>query len=378
MNMTLRQIFKDIRLECLDAVHKKEIINIELKNAEKRILKEYTSKPLYSRKIELKPLDKNNYNLSIIIPAYNCAKYVKKCLETLINQKTDYTYEIIIVNDGSKDNSEDVIKSVKSSKIKLVNQPNGGAAMARNTGLMNATGEYVCFFDADDYAELNYVDRLLGEAYKHNADIVKCGFYTYQANEPNSIGVKTVKKAAVIEGDMTKYIGEYDGFIWNMIEKRSLWSDFAFPEKWWFEDMITEILVMRKSSKFVYIAEPLYHYAIIETSLSRSEWKSSDIRAIDQLWLVKRIIENIKEFGLENNAEQYNMIIHELGSMLYGRVLGLDIELKKAIFVVAAYITDLYRKNGWDNKLEKLQYRKLNKAFASRDFSLWEIASLKG
>lgn len=378
MNKRLKQVLKNIRLTGLSLTHKKNIIQMSHKEAEKIIMKEYTPKPLYTREIKLQPLDINNYHLSIIIPAYNCAGYIEKCLTTLINQQTKYTYEIIVVNDGSKDNTEETIKSIKSPLIRIINQENGGAAMARNTGLMNATGEYVCFVDGDDYVEPDYIDRLLTEAYKHDADIVKCGYYMYNAETPDDIGEKIIRKGAVITGDMTKYISQYDGFIWNMVERRSIWKDFAFPEKWWFEDMITKFLPMRKCSKFVYIEEALYHYAIMETSLSRSEWKSSDVRSIDQLWLVKEIIDHNNDFKLENNLELYNIILHELGEMLCGRTYGLNQAMRYAVFITAVYATEVFRKKKFDNHLQKLKYKKVNQAFAERDFNLWELASLRG
>jgi hypothetical protein len=87
-----------------------------------------------------------------------------------------------------------------------------------------------------------------------------------------------------------------------------LWEGFAFFENWWYEDMITRLILMRKSKKFIYIAQPLYNYSLRASSMSHSEWNSSDIRAIDQLWLVKRIIEDSDKFELENTDEQYPLI----------------------------------------------------------------------
>lgn len=376
--MSVKQTLKDIRLVGLEITHRPEIIDMTRDEAEQVILAHYTPKPLYTREVKLQPLDRNNYNLSIIIPAYNCAGYIGKCLDTLMHQNTKYSYEIIIVNDGSTDYTEDVIKAFKSPLIHFINQPNGGAAMARNTGLFHATGEYVCFVDGDDYLEPDYIERLLSEAYSSNADIVKCGYYMYQAETPEDIGEKILKKPIVLEGDPTEKLVGYDGFIWDMIERRSLWEGYAFPEKWWFEDMITKLILMRKCRKFVYIAEPLYHYAIIETSLSRSAWKSSDIQGIDQLWLVREIIERADEFGLQNMAEQYPLILGELGRMLFYRTGKLPEKIRKAIFMEAACLTDIYREKSMDIQLATQMQKKLNKAFAERDFALWEIVSLKG
>ena len=88
---------------------------------------------------------------SIIIPVYNVENYIKKCLDSVFAQ-TEKDYEVIVVNDGTKDNSMDIVKNYD---VKIVNQKNQGLSEARNTGLKNAKGEYILFLDSDDYIEKN-------------------------------------------------------------------------------------------------------------------------------------------------------------------------------------------------------------------------------
>lgn len=113
-----------------------------------------------------------NPKVSIIIPAYNAEKYIFKCLISLIQQSlTDI--EIIVVNDGSTDNTTDMVDlfSSKDSRIKLINQPNLKQGAARNNGIKNATGEYLGFVDADDWVDLDYYEKLYLAAKKYNSDI---------------------------------------------------------------------------------------------------------------------------------------------------------------------------------------------------------------
>ena len=112
--------------------------------------------------------------VSIIIPVYNCEKYITRCLDSLINQ-TYSNIEIILVNDGSNDKSEDIIKAFakNDNRIKLYSQINQGVSVARNTGLDKATGEYIMFVDADDYIELDMVDELIKPIQNENT-IVFC------------------------------------------------------------------------------------------------------------------------------------------------------------------------------------------------------------
>ena len=113
--------------------------------------------------------------VSIIVPVYNAEKYIKNCVLSILNQ--DYkNIELILVNDGSKDNSYNICKQLaeKDNRIRLFNKENGGTSSARNYGLDNAKGEYVCFIDSDDFACPNYVTTLL--AATQNADMGIGGF----------------------------------------------------------------------------------------------------------------------------------------------------------------------------------------------------------
>ena len=114
--------------------------------------------------------------ISVIIPAYNAEKYIGKCIESI--QNSDYTdLEIIIVNDGSKDNTLGIINSYAKadSRIVVVDKKNGGVSSARNLGLDRATGEYVAFIDSDDYVSENYFSNML-ECCEAGADIACCRY----------------------------------------------------------------------------------------------------------------------------------------------------------------------------------------------------------
>ena len=116
--------------------------------------------------------------ISVIIPVYNAEQYIKRCLNSVLNQ-TFNDYEIIMVNDGSTDGSLEILKKYESqnSKLKVITQKNLKAAAARNSGLKYASGEYIAFIDADDYVHNDYL-RILYENMVHfKADVSTCGFY---------------------------------------------------------------------------------------------------------------------------------------------------------------------------------------------------------
>lgn len=106
-------------------------------------------------------------DLSIIIPVYNGALLLPRCLDSIFNQKTEFTYEVILVDDGSTDNSVELIKARKETNIVLYQQQNAGPAVARNKGMELAKGKYVAFIDADDYWNDGYIQKTVDFMNRH-------------------------------------------------------------------------------------------------------------------------------------------------------------------------------------------------------------------
>ena len=124
--------------------------------------------------------------ISVIIPAYNVEKYVEKNLKSLIDQ-TFYDFEVIIINDGSTDNTEKIIKEVLQDanfQWKLINQDNQGVSAARNRGIIESKGEYICFLDADDYYHPSFLEKMYNKAKENNYDAVFCNYsYVHESGK---------------------------------------------------------------------------------------------------------------------------------------------------------------------------------------------------
>ena len=114
--------------------------------------------------------------ISVIIPVYNCEKYLTQCIESVLNQ-TFQDFELILVDDGSHDSSPDICDNFrqKDERIQVIHKPNGGVSSARNEGIKVARGEYITFVDSDDYIEEEMMEYLYGQAQEHLADIVVSG-----------------------------------------------------------------------------------------------------------------------------------------------------------------------------------------------------------
>ena len=145
--------------------------------------------------------------ISIIIPYYNASKYFKYLLHSIDNQ-TYKNFELIIINDGSTDNSNDLLDDLekKYKYIKVVNKLNGGSASARNLGIKLATGKYLCMLDADDVIDEYYIEDLYMNIVKYNADISYCNFDTIKSYEQL---LKTENNYIVLEKNNIDLINEY-------------------------------------------------------------------------------------------------------------------------------------------------------------------------
>ena len=120
--------------------------------------------------------------VSIIVPIYNAEEYLPKCIDSLINQ-TYQNIEIILLNDGSTDNTQNIIASYKDKRIIAINKKNTGIADTRNEGIKKSTGEYIMFVDSDDYLELNSIELLIKKLEKDKSDIVMFNYYLETPNQ---------------------------------------------------------------------------------------------------------------------------------------------------------------------------------------------------
>lgn len=204
--------------------------------------------------------------VSIIVPVYNVENYLDKCLNSLVNQ-TLKDIEIIIVNDGSTDNSEKIIKKYtkKYQNIKYIKKNNEGVSEARNVGLEQATGEYIGFLDSDDWVEPNMYELMYQKAKSENFDIVACDTQAIFPNTKTYIS-SNIKNDYVKNTELM--IDAY-AVIWNKIYKKDIIQNIKFKKNMNFcEDVEFLYMVYSKINKIGVIKEPLHNYLQREGSLT--------------------------------------------------------------------------------------------------------------
>lgn len=222
----------------------------------------------------------NNVLVSIIVPIYNVEKYLKKCLESLINQSFKQI-EIILVNDGSTDQSAEICNQYTKnhSFIKTIHKKNGGLSSARNAGIEISQGKYIMFIDPDDYIESNTVSILYHACEEENCEIACCGKFreTLEGNYviKNTLKNKMVfsKKEAMHRLLMNNYI---DTSACDKIYKSNLFQNIRFPEGQTYEDMATIYKTFLAANKVCHVGIPLYHYVVRDDSITNLEFNSNN------------------------------------------------------------------------------------------------------
>ena len=264
--------------------------------------------------------------ISIVIPVYNTSKYLKQCIGSILNQ-TYKNLEIIIVNDGSKDNSLSIIKEFKNQdkRIIVVDKKNGGLSSARNAGIKIASGEYILNVDSDDWIEPNTCETLIKTAIDNDADIVIGNIYLeYKNKQKKWKDLNKNIKYKNFEYLDAFFIENGKGTVCNKLIKRSLYIDnkIFHPEGISLgEDTSTLLRLALKSETIIKIPNYIYHYRQNEFSMMHSKEK--------KIYEYLEAIDIIKSYYYSNKEkEKYNEVESILKYKLFYKQLFLSGYLK--------------------------------------------------
>lgn len=205
-----------------------------------------------------------NELISIIIPIYNVEKYLGKCIESIINQ-TYENLEIILVNDGSKDDSKNICEfyQKKDKRIIVINKKNGGLSDARNTGLDVARGKYIGFVDSDDFIDRNMYQILYNDIVSNNADIAICNYKKIYENELVNVENKLNNTEIYNKEDAIRLLimgDKINDYAWNKLYKAELFKNIKYPVGRNMEDMGTTYKVFEIAERITYNEYIGYYY----------------------------------------------------------------------------------------------------------------------
>lgn len=241
----------------------------------------------------------SSIELSVIIPAYNAGQTIGRCLDSVLQSVQQAPVEIVCVDDGSKDNTWEILQSYskKYACLRIFHKENGGVGSARNLGLSQAAGNYIAWVDSDDYVTTDWYATIHGGLEKYNPDcLVFDYFYTRDdVDEPWHIALpeKVDLKAFVYEQSLER---ELKNFLWNQVIRASLLKKVKFNETYhMLEDYDVLTQVTPKFKKIVHIDKCLYHY--VQTGSSLTHTVSSEVRW-NNIDIVQRRYDYYKKIGL--------------------------------------------------------------------------------
>ena len=287
--------------------------------------------------------------ISIIIPAYNVEKYISKCLDSIFNQ-TYTNLEIIIVNDGSTDNTRRICEEYKDDRIKLINTLNGGVSQARNIGLDNVTGDLITFIDPDDYVESDYISLLYNNLINEQADI---SITSHKIVTPKkrydkySYSRYTSDSKSIL--DKLLYDEKIDTSLWAKLYKKELFDNVRCPLGKVFEDTAITYKLISKAKKIVVDLKPTYNYVIREKSITNELF---NINKLDLIEMTINMTNDIRTMypDLSKGCDRRLMFSYLATLTQLARVKEKNIDIQRKIM---KYIKDNRRKVLKDKRIPK-------------------------
>lgn len=262
--------------------------------------------------------------ISIIVPVYNCEKYISNCINSILEQSFK-DFELILVDDGSSDRSFEICESFakKDNRVRAIHQPNSGVSRARNRGMDEAKGEYIGFVDGDDCVDKEMYERLYKNLAYNNADISICGIVNYFVKKD---GTTEKVRQSQVDGFWI-FSGEqalkealqsrlYSVNPVNKLFKRELFDKLRYPEGKISEDAFLIPVVISKAGKVVYDSKPMYYYLRRENSITTSNFSDRDWDVVEayknHLNMVSEKFPNLKKVAKFRYLWAYTYVIDKI------------------------------------------------------------------
>ncbi|MBR4455265.1 MAG: glycosyltransferase family 2 protein [Solobacterium sp.] len=252
--------------------------------------------------------------VSVVVPIYNVADYLPKCLDSIMNQ-TYSDFEVILVNDGSTDRSPQIAEDYtkKDERFRVLHKENGGLSDARNEGMKQAVGKYICFVDSDDFLEPDMIESCVKSLERYDADMVIFDYNQfYQATNTKEVMRNQFAQGKVYcIADTPELIVGIANAAWNKMYRRSLFTsgNITYPWGCLYEDLGTTYRLLARAQKVVFINRPLYNYLKDRPGNITGEFNMKAYHILD---MIKINIDDYKNLGI---YERYYEELKYLGGV---------------------------------------------------------------
>ena len=303
------------------------------------------------------------YDVQIIVPTYNASSYICECVDSVLAQQTKYTYLLVIVDDGSTDDTMTLLQKYEVyPQIKIIRQPNQGPSAARNNGLQSINARYVSFLDADDSLPENALETLISKADGYQTDMIE-GSHRY------------------FKGDATLRIRHYEdtlsssihfsSFSWGKLYKADLWQHIGFPVDYWYEDMIVGLVLSPMANKQALIHQIIYNYRDTPTGFTRAY--NQDKRRVETYWVSKQLLADARELGVQPSLYYYERFLRScIMNTCRVAILG-DRKADCALFEAQRRLREQYFQ---DFRAQGQKEKRIEAAFLSNNFTEYFLFSL--
>ena len=266
--------------------------------------------------------------ISVIIPVYNTAEYLPRCLDSVLNN-TYHNLEVLCINDGSTDNSLSIVKEYvqKDNRIILIDQLNAGVSAARNAGLNAATGDFIAFIDSDDWVHPQYFEILINGYQKTNAGIIACSYKATSRFEELCYPVYSTANHRILAFEEIVKDGFLKRLVWGRIYVKTILDGIRFDTSLQYgEDSVYNLsaILAEESVRLAHVDLPLYFYYFRNNSISNT------ISYERRLQLPKWYLEHYNEFATEK-ARQY-ILEQACRDVLSSRYLEMFNPMRKEVF----------------------------------------------
>lgn len=226
--------------------------------------------------------------ISVVVPVYNVSAYLKQCIDSLVAQ-TYKNIEIILINDGSTDNSGEICDEYASnfSNISVFHKENGGLSDARNKGIEIARGDFISFIDSDDYVSKYFYEYLMHAATEYKSDIIICGIKDidefqnefFYENDLAKERIVLYNKPTALNGLYGEYNRDFT-VAWNKLYRSTLFKEIRYPKGFIHEDMFVAAQLLSMADKVSYIPTQLYYYRQRGNSIMGTNYKKERLHSV--------------------------------------------------------------------------------------------------
>lgn len=293
-------------------------------------------------------LNRSKYNskVSIIVPFYNAANTLARCLESLVQQSYD-NVEIVLIDDGSTDHGASIAQRYVrlDSRIVFISQRNAGQAKARNNGISVATGKLICFVDADDYVHHSFIERMLDARSHSESEIVVCNFMKVISGEQSpEFSISEDATFTTLEAlAELNYHRRFDSSAGGKVFPKSYFDKVSFPVGMKCEDAAIMHLLIAQCSRLAYVSEPLYYYERSAGSTTRAKKPNREFvdDALEAIEGRRAFYEKYYPTVMQSmNTESLLSIIYTFGRYVINGGSFSALEMKEMLKKARSYLKD--------------------------------------